>query len=420
MKKFLALTIAVCLLFCACTAAPAPTAEPTTEPSTQPTEPPTEPLLSAQQMLDAVLTHAQLKADAVTITKSEFADEAANIYAINFDSQTHRYFYTVDAKTGSLLTYAQERIEPAFRHPLTGAPLTEPYKGRATAVVINNLKAALPHHGVSQADILYELETEGGITRFLAIFTDLSDVADIGPVRSARTFFNSIALSYDAPIIHCGGSERGIRGYHNDSGSKISNWAHINEQSNGSYFFRNYDRYNSGMAWEHTLFTNGEKLLKGLAAKGYDTQNELDFGLQFSEDIALNGEVATTVTAHFRKDKTTTFTYDESTGLYRAAQYGKDYIDGNTKEVMTFRNVLVLVTDQWMIADSYYYRSYYDLITSGDGYFACNGEIIPIKWSRDELRGSFCYTLTDGTPLTLGVGTTYIGILENKTPVTYE
>ena len=93
-----------------------------------------------------------------------------------------------------------------YRHPLTGAPLDEPWSGQAVAVMINNLKKAMPQKGISQADILYEVEVEGDITRCLAIFTDLSKVADIGPVRSARTAFNSLAVSYGAPLIHCGGS----------------------------------------------------------------------------------------------------------------------------------------------------------------------------------------------------------------------
>ncbi len=319
---------------------------------------------------------------------------------------------------------SEEEVKPVvlYRHPLNGEPLDEPWTGRATAVVVNNIEDALPHYGVSSADILYEVETEGYITRMLAVFSNLDGVGSIGPVRSARTFFNNLALSYDAPIIHCGGSVAALRGQYSDNSDTISGWEHINEQYNGSYFFRDYNRYeNLGYAWEHTLFTNGEKLLQALEKKGYNKVNEegTDYGLTFADEIELNGETANTVVVKFPGNKTSTMTYDQAAGRYEMAQYGYDYVDAATGKTMSFRNVLVLYTSHWKIYDGNYSRSYYELSGTGDGYFACNGEIVPIKWHRDKLRGSFTYTLADGTPLTLGVGTTYVGIVSTKCTTSY-
>ena len=52
-----------------------------------------------------------------------------------------------------------------------------------------------------------------------------------------------------------------------------------------------------------------------------------------------------------------------------------------------------------------------DVVGSGKGYFACNGQIIPILWSRTSEYDNYVYTLEDGTPLTLGVGKTYVALL---------
>ena len=55
--------------------------------------------------------------------------------------------------------------EPAFYHPLTGLPCEEDLSHkRPVAVMLNNLRTALPQQGNSQADIIYELVAEGGIT----------------------------------------------------------------------------------------------------------------------------------------------------------------------------------------------------------------------------------------------------------------
>lgn len=311
-----------------------------------------------------------------------------------------------------------------YRNPLNGEPLDEAWSGRPTAVVINNLKAALPHHGVSQADFFYELETEGGITRCLAVFSDISVVDKVGPIRSARTFFNSIALSYDAPIVHCGGSVRGRNAGYEDSSDKIDNWAHLDQVYNGAYFFRDEDRYYyQGYNWEHTLFSNGEKIAAGLEARDISepTDRSTDFGLTFDDEVSLDGQTANSIVFSFRGDKTTSFTYDSATGKYKTSQYGSDYIDANTNEVVTFQNLMFLYTKQWNRHDGEYNRSYYDLVGSGDGYLAIGGQIVPIKWSRDALRGSFHYTLADGTPITLNVGNTYVGIAcTSSTPVSYQ
>ncbi len=309
-----------------------------------------------------------------------------------------------------------------YRHPLNGAPLDEPWTSRITAVVINNIAAAMPQHGVSEADIIYEVETEGGITRCLALFSDFTDVGSVGPVRSARTYFNNIAISYDAPLVHCGGSSAALRGQYSDNGDRIEGWAHIDESSNGSYFFRDKTRLNSGYSREHTLFSNGENLAKVIADKGFDTcyADGLDFGLTFDDEVTIDGETANKVTVRFLGTKTTTMTYDADTGLYEASQYKTDYIDGNTNKTLAFTNVLTLYTKQWKIFDGVYYRSYYNLIGEGDGHFAYGGQIVPIKWSRASLREPFSYTLADGTPLTLGVGQTYIGVASTEVPALYE
>ena len=280
----------------------------------------------------------------------------------------------------------------------------------------------MPQHGVSQADILYEIETEGGITRCLAIYGDVSQADVIGPVRSARTYFSNIAVSYDAPLVHCGGSRAALAARYDSGSDKISNWAHMDQASNGAYFYRDSARKSQGYATEHTLFTTGEKLLQGLTAKNYNTvtENSTDFGLTFDSEVSLNGAAANTINVNFLGKKTTTMTYNSSTGLYEAAQYGKEYVDGNSGEVVSFKNVMILYTKQQKISDGKYYRSYYNLTGSGEGLLAIDGKIVPINWSREGLRTDFVYTLTDGTPLTLAEGHTYIAVASTSSaPATY-
>lgn len=72
--------------------------------------------------------------------------------------------------------------------PLTGLPIDPARSGRVALVVkIDNAEpAARPQIGLNQADVVYEERVEGSVTRLLAIYHS-TDVAPVGPVRSART-----------------------------------------------------------------------------------------------------------------------------------------------------------------------------------------------------------------------------------------
>ncbi len=332
------------------------------------------------------------------------------------DDTTETTQQTVETTTQETTEETKEK-EVLYRHPLTGAPLDAPWSGQVVAVMINNLKKAMPQKGISNADIFYEIEVEGDITRCLAVFTDLSKVKDIGPIRSARTAFNSVAVSYDAPLIHCGGSPGlGLAGRYDSTSDKIANWEHIDADS--KYFYRDRDRYNSGYAWEHVLFTTGEKLSAAIDAYGYNTPTDGTYGLQFVDGVNLGGEKAEKVTVQFKGGKKTILTYDASLGEYKVNMHGGEYIDGNTNEAVSFKNVIAIYTKQWYHSDGKH--KFYDTIGSGEGYAAINGKIMPIQWNRASLREPFTYTLIDGTPLNLDVGTTYIALVGIKNPIAYE
>ena len=59
-----------------------------------------------------------------------------------------------------------------YTNPLSGEPMEEDIsESRPYAIMINNIQQALPQCGVSQAEIVYEIPAEGGVTRRLPIFS---------------------------------------------------------------------------------------------------------------------------------------------------------------------------------------------------------------------------------------------------------
>ena len=321
-------------------------------------------------------------------------------------------------------TEAPKPAEPAAPiNPLTGEPLEEAYTGRPVAFSLNNHIYCLPQYGLEYLDWMFEVETEGGITRCVGIMTDPAKAGAVGPIRSCRSYFLNLSVSYNAPLFHCGGSVYANNNQYSISDS-VASWDHIDEKAYSYYYYRDNYRYDVlDYDWEHTLFTDGELMAEAMEDEGLNpTGNEpVSYGYQFSQTPDLDGLAAETVEIYFRGDKTTTMEYDAESGLYLAHQYGEDWIEVATGENAAFRNVLVIFAEQSNKETAHGNHSFYAMDGSGDGYFAVDGQMIPIQWHHDGVDGPFRFTLIDGTtPITLGIGKTYCAITDTSCNVNAE
>ena len=79
-----------------------------------------------------------------------------------------------------------ETEPPAPANPLTGEPMEDYYTARPVAFSLNNISACLPQYGLDTLDWMFEVETEGGITRCLGIMTDRSEERRVGKECRSR------------------------------------------------------------------------------------------------------------------------------------------------------------------------------------------------------------------------------------------
>lgn len=295
-----------------------------------------------------------------------------------------------------------------YTNPLSGEPMEEDIsENRPYAVMINNIQQALPQCGVSQAEIVYEIPAEGGVTRMMAIFTDISDVKKIGSLRSIRPYYADVGISYDAIVVHAGGSEES---YTEMSGYDVDHLDGVLRTYVEGAFYRDPDRMYYGI--EHSLFCIGEKLIDAAEGEGFSLTHEdgaYDYGLSFSEDAAEQcTDEALYAEIGYNSFKTTSFEYNNNNGLYYAFEYGSEYVDDDAGVQMTFKNLLFLTTDVSVIDSAGRLRV--RTTGTGEGWFVCGGKCVEITWERESNTDPFRYYLKDGTPLELGVGTTYVGI----------
>jgi hypothetical protein len=78
----------------------------------------------------------------------------------------------------------------------------------ALSVKIDNAPAARPQSGLNQADLVFEVLVEGGLSRFLAVYQSQS-AAEIGPIRSARPVDGALLRALHGGIFAYSGAATG-------------------------------------------------------------------------------------------------------------------------------------------------------------------------------------------------------------------
>ena len=303
-------------------------------------------------------------------------------------------------------------------NPLTGLPLEQGDPNRRpVAVMINNLKQALPQLGISQADIIYECPVEGGITRMLAVYQAPEQVGTIGSVRSSRPYYLELALGLDAIYLHAGGSP--------DAYNKIRQWGVtaldcVNGPYEGSLFWRDQWR-RQNLGYEHSVITSGETIGQLFPTYSFrqEHQEGYHFDLEFSDEMELSGESAATVTVPFSYYKTGLFEYDAHNDEYLVSEYGQPYVDGNSGAQVGVTNLLILKTDCGVIPGDKLGRMYV-VLEGGQGWYAYGGKYVPITWSKEAPGGQICYYGEDGSPLTMAAGNSYVCVVPRNSAVTFE
>ena len=308
--------------------------------------------------------------------------------------------------------------------PLNGEILDAPFDGRIYMVsVANTNDASIPHVNLRKADVVMEMFVNGSVVRLLALFSDLSDVEAIGSVRSTRMMFNDICQHYNGVLAHAGGdgrvlrdaSARGIVNYNIDSLMRYADEL----RAGTAYRHKEHPKVKYG---EYNLFGIGPGIMKYVESEGIPINGmpETDYGFLFAEDgTPLDGEVADKITVtltydRFKKD--TTMVYDPNTGKYVFHQYGKMMVDMLTEEPEAFENVIVMHTQ--ISKNGPFHVA--DFVAGGTGYYACNGQIIPIFWTCDGEDQPFRFFTNDGEPLEMGMGKSYIAICSPDSNVVWE
>lgn len=276
---------------------------------------------------------------------------------------------------------------------------------RPLCIMINNIIDAMPQSGISQADVTFEMLVEGGITRYMCVFKDYSNISKLGPVRSARHYYVQMANYLDGIYAHVGWSTFA------EDQIKVSGTNNLN----GLYDTITYYRDESRVA-PHNCYTDSEKLKAGIEAAGYRTEypeGKHDKMFAFhAEDTALgSGQTATKVTTAYNNSSTRWYEYNEEDKLYYRFQYGEKQIDDQTNEQLRYKNLIVMFVEYTDIGDGLQSINW---DKTGTGYYITDGEYVPITWRVD--NNMVKYFAADGSLLKMNPGKTFITVFDETKP----
>lgn len=297
-------------------------------------------------------------------------------------------------------------IEVYDYNPLTGLAKDPnvPDGQRPVAVMIDNLREALPQSGLSSADVVLEAVTEGGITRILAVFTDYKTLPTVGPVRSARDQHAQFVLPINALFAHIGGSS-----YANNL-LNYYKYQDIDGYYLGTNAFAFDEARRASKSSEHCWYTNAALIQQGIDKIGTlpvtGTLKPL-FDFAAADSVVLSNS-ASTFSLNFSNYADSAFTYDSASGTYLQSQFGIPHTDANNGSQLSFKNIIVLSSNVSLKKDGFQLE--FDL-SGGDGWYVTGGKWSPIKWSKGEPDAPLVLKTADGGKLSVNPGKTYIALL---------
>lgn len=290
------------------------------------------------------------------------------------------------------------------KNPLTGL-YDMPIGGssRPIGIMIGNNEKSRPQIGIDQADLFIEGETEGGITRILAVFSCIDHVPDtVGPVRSARSPFVTLAQALDLVYCHAGGSAPALETLKRIDIATVNGLVY-----DGTTYWRD-PQLREEKGYEYSLMTGQDKLEERVTALDYRTYSRAPAPFAFGEKAGTGAgnrvqiDVSGAQTIHFLYDGAGTYT--KYNGGFDT---GEKHVTADGTP-LTVANVAVIYADKFMENDL---TCDFDL-SAGHGILVSGGASRDIRYTCS--ASGLQLTETDGSPLQMATGKTYLCFVNTR------
>ena len=286
-----------------------------------------------------------------------------------------------------------------FYSQLTGEEVEESKSQRPIlATVIENSPAARPQYGLDAAGWVYEVPTEGGVTRMLAFYQE--DMPQtIGPIRSLRPYMADWVAGFDASIAHVGGSGEALQQV------ERQDIRTLDELQYGNSYRRDPNRQAP-----HNMFADTQDLRDLQEELGHEGSEFSTFERREEGDKLDKEEQVDTITIDYStQEYQAEFTYNSDDNRYERRLAGADHIDAATDEVISAHNVIVVYTD----------REPTTAEGGGEAVLFRDGRALTAEWNKSDNRERMQFLDEEGQELALNRGATWVAAVPRDRSVEY-
>ncbi len=287
--------------------------------------------------------------------------------------------------------------------PLDGLPAdVAKIQRRPIAVMIDNQTDARPQTGLRQAEMVYEIPAEGGITRFMAVF--LVNAPVVGPVRSARHYFVQLARELDAVYAHVGESPQA------ETEMARLGVSRIDDMRGAGGFFRTRDRRPP-----HNDYLDLARAREWAAARGYEKQDQTPRGpFTFDPDLKPKGRAAARVVVDIpgsSEGYSAAYNYNSTSKTYLRYVMGEPHLDPVDGKQVEVANLVIEYTSIRPIPRDEAGRLDVDVVGGGRALIFTRGVGYEAKWSKTSLSELTRFTDAAGQAVKLAPGLTWIHVV---------
>jgi hypothetical protein len=276
------------------------------------------------------------------------------------------------------------------------------------AIMIENYKDVRPQYSLGEADIVYEALAEGGITRFLAIYTISKNLETIGPVRSARHYYVDIAEEYHGLFAHIGGSPEAlgilsVQEYLSD----------LNQFGYSQYYWRDEEK-----AAPHNLFTSTNLLAYAVRDLNLSPEGDYEsWKYGKSNKNSVNDIVNQLIKIDFSTDDyNVEWKYDNDKNSFLRYNGGVEHKDALTDKQIEAKNIIVQYTETSLMDQA---TGRLDIQTQGEGRAVVfvDSTAIDATWKKLNRGDRTKFYDKEGQEITLNNGITWVEIVATDTIV---
>ena len=305
---------------------------------------------------------------------------------------------------------------PDGTNPMTGLPYADAETRARRNLIVkisNHPPVVRPQNGLNAADLVFEYEAEGNVTRFAAVYRTNSP-GRVGSIRSGRLLDIELLTMYSALLAYSGTSEPIRKIYLNSNYRWRLISPSIGDNCESAGFCRDASLRERG--YEHTMFGDTDKMWQVATSRNVNTGFRAT-GFAFSETMDIGGIAARDVFIDWSSRTNARWQYDEANGRYLRYSDGIPHYDATDGEQVWADNLVVLEAEHRRRPDLFAPGATNEslevaLWDSGRAYVFRDGEMFVGFWKRLGRRDGEALQLMFGNnePIPLRPGRSWISV----------